>query len=147
MKRWQSYFNTSHVNVNPPWTQSQLRRFCNFNTSHVNVNPGNIFPAIPKKPHFNTSHVNVNLFSFRKHRAHLWISIHLMLMLIRKKISKWKIKYNFNTSHVNVNPQKLWTIRAVFRDFNTSHVNVNRRAKGNPGAYSVISIHLMLMLI
>ena len=58
------------------------------------------------------------------------ISIHLMLMLIRKEVLTWQDKKNFNKSHVNVNHPTLTIAKSICSYFNTSHVNVNQALVG-----------------
>ena len=77
-----TYFNTSHVNVNPAEVQKSPKRSMYFNTSHVNVNPPRRLAAGNIEMHFNTSHVNVNHHLGRSFCVINIISIHLMLMLI-----------------------------------------------------------------
>ena len=54
---------------------------------------------------------------------------------------------NFNTSHVNVNLSKANSTQLQVRYFNTSHVNVNPSGQESTVYRTIISIHLMLMLI
>ena len=85
-----------------------------------------------------------------KNAAHsVWnrISIHLMLMLIWKALIFHQSKTNFNTSHVNVNPLNVISSTFYLSYFNTSHVNVNLKPKRKNRLITIISIHLMLMLI
>ena len=56
----------------------------------------------------------------------IFISIHLMLMLIPFSYSKNISPSYFNTSHVNVNRRTICALSACCGYFNTSHVNVNR---------------------
>ena len=57
----------------------------NFNTSHVNVNHIWHFVVQRSSDDFNTSHVNVNHLYRRMLSEKINISIHLMLMLIKKR--------------------------------------------------------------
>ena len=75
--------------------------------------------------YFNTSHVNVNPNKSTDKYMRVLISIHLMLMLIKK------IRYTSLLEH----------------NFNTSHVNVNQSKESFMVLQMLISIHLMLMLI
>ena len=109
-----------------------------------------ILPLLPwfsVLSNFNTSHVNVNRESRWLWTGRIYISIHLMLMLIYN---------NHNTIHHNIhisihlmlmliNNKRRPTI--VKCDFNTSHVNVNRFFLAITSLNRKISIHLMLMLI
>ena len=98
---------------------------------------------------FISIHLMLMLISIReiKYRSTKYISIHLMLMLI---FLIWVISSEigyFNTSHVNVNPFGCQLYHHLSYDFNTSHVNVNLRVRKVRSKRKGISIHLMLMLI
>ena len=74
-----------------------------FNTSHVNVNLQIVLVITSDTVDFNTSHVNVNRTISNLKSFRLFISIHLMLMLILYRLFLLQTLYHFNTSHVNVN--------------------------------------------
>ena len=121
-----------------------------FNTSHVNVNLGSFSLPYVLQRNFNTSHVNVNLQVAHIKRVLVRISIHLMLMLIKK--GYWRRFYKSSISihlmlmliyGVVLQDICLWTIsihlmlmliiwhfvvQRSLGDFNTSHVNVNLKS-------------------
>ena len=98
--------------------------------------------------HFNTSHVSINLKPYPWHHSTVFISIHLMFLLIQR----WELYRHskggyFNTSHVSINHTGSIATTCVVRDFNTSHVSINLiHILPFWNAYR-ISIHLMFLLI
>ena len=75
------------------------------------------------------------------------ISIHLMFLLIRWLPNNVCIMLYFNTSHVSINRSGRLTEYYILRNFNTSHVSINPGSPVLPPDRSVISIHLMFLLI
>ena len=55
-----SYFNTSHVSINPIMAKNFGNAGSNFNTSHVSINPILSKPVTEGRLNFNTSHVSIN---------------------------------------------------------------------------------------
>ena len=77
----------------------------------------------------------------------MYISIHLMFLLIEKKAVIWSLPSNFNTSHVSINQMLILWSAAAGGNFNTSHVSINRRRTRGVVTGADISIHLMFLLI
>ena len=101
-----AHFNTSHVYINQVSGEMQTLISHNFNTSHVYINR-KACASVLSAAHFNTSHVYINPFLSILSRIRGIISIHLMFILIFKRISKHKRAYDhFNTSHVYINRLK-----------------------------------------
>ena len=74
--------------------------------------------------YFNTSHVTVYLVPVHTCSSNQSISIHLMLLFIRK-IEFIPIGFkHFNTSHVTVYRSTIYINVTIYTDFNTSHVTV-----------------------
>ena len=126
--------------------QGQPERY--FNTSHVSINLS-LYPIHVYVHHdFNTSHVSINLKPYPWHHSTVFISIHLMFLLIQR----WELYRHskggyFNTSHVSINHTGSIATTCVVRDFNTSHVSINLiHILPFWNAYR-ISIHLMFLLI
>ena len=102
-ERAERHFNTSHVSINRN-RQPGFKRRRNisihlmflliissvavfmtdyyFNTSHVSINPLCGITAKDAKSNFNTSHVSINRCLQPGNLYHLFISIHLMFLLI-----------------------------------------------------------------
>ena len=97
----------------------------NFNTSHVSINPPWLCLSRSVND-FNTSHVSINLACF------------LPFLLFGG---------NFNTSHVSINLKNEWLEQFYEEDFNTSHVSINLTALPSVMYWTLISIHLMFLLI
>ena len=76
--------------------------------------------------YFNTSHVSINQ---------------------RNASSKSVMSCDFNTSHVSINRRGCSGFGAPQDDFNTSHVSINRADENACRMHSIISIHLMFLLI
>ena len=98
--------------------------------------------------HFNTSHVSINLKPYPWHHSTVFISIHLMFLLIQR----WELYRHskggyFNTSHVSINHTGSIATTCVVRDFNTSHVSINLTLSCFAFFHAFISIHLMFLLI
>ena len=75
------------------------------------------------------------------------ISIHLMFLLILACCSPTSPTSYFNTSHVSINRRGCSGFGAPQDDFNTSHVSINRADENACRMHSIISIHLMFLLI
>ena len=75
-------FNTSHVSINPHNFVSVFCFYPDFNTSHVSINLYLPISALFFSRYFNTSHVSINRRFTGSRYSNLWISIHLMFLLI-----------------------------------------------------------------
>ena len=120
----------------------------NFNTSHVSINRYAARSSNISWTHFNTSHVSINRRrSFPGRCASAPISIHLMFLLIHGVKTKDGYEINFNTSHVSINLMAVFAQLDKNTNFNTSHVSINLFGNRFFQPLSVISIHLMFLLI
>ena len=99
--------------------------FHGFNTSHVTINHFLILLLPVDLVCFNTSHVTINRNLIFRYLLSCFVSIHLMLLLI---------KYHLNFFF-------------PFCRFNTSHVTINQPTKSKIQSQREVSIHLMLLLI
>ena len=79
-----------------------------------------------EKTHFNTSHVSINP--------------------VVKVESDQRVAH-FNTSHVSINQKRGGCWMRLAKNFNTSHVSINRNWIRKSRSRSIISIHLMFLLI
>ena len=74
-----------------------------FNTSHVSINHTELVVLLAKGEHFNTSHVSINRRITKLINELIYISIHLMFLLITLSCSSMVLFFDFNTSHVSIN--------------------------------------------
>ena len=116
-------FNTSHVTVYlvANWLANWLLIF-----QYISCYCLSLAHCFRKfcQGNFNTSHVTVYLVPVHTCSSNQSISIHLMLLFIRK-IEFIPIGFkHFNTSHVTVYRSTIYINVTIYTDFNTSHVTV-----------------------
>ena len=120
------HFNTSHVSINLAVVWAGFVILWNFNTSHVSINLTMVQKDAPCSADFNTSHVSINRkFNKRIHKI-MYISIHLMFLLIiflllyQHQWSMISIHLMFLLIGIGEPPE------LEIYHFNTSHVSINR---------------------
>ena len=96
-----------------------------FNTSHVSINRKSGGQDHSRR-NFNTSHVSINHRFFKADCSILYISIHLMFLLIEYLEAQGDPQKNFNTSHVSINLFRAGCPCTTNFNFNTSHVSINQ---------------------
>ena len=61
----------------------------NFNTSHVSINLCGPLREKRSEAHFNTSHISINHDNVIRFALHIYISIHLMFLLITEILKRY----------------------------------------------------------
>ena len=162
-------FNTSHVTLYPaPHFPLALCTPC-FNTSHVTLYLQLLQTCIQTKKCFNTSHVTLyhkRSFNFFLHNG---VSIHLMLLFIRRRSSEnaqlFRVSihlmllfisktyrrslfpnlFQYISCYSLSSPSPILLFR--YSSFNTSHVTLYLSPVCRLFIPDVVSIHLMLLFI
>ena len=97
-----------------------------FNTSHVSINQHRPRVGIGAERDFNTSHVSINLCRKGFYARVLFISIHLMFLLIG-----YDVRIRAFPESISIHLMFLlivicfWSVLSAWLYFNTSHVSIN----------------------
>ncbi len=118
-----------------------------FNTSHVSINRKLIVFRYQFLYCFNTSHVSINLSILIRISLTIYVSIHLMFLLIKNSADKEMVFFAFqyiSCFHLSLLCQQA---QRFYPRFNTSHVSINQNLNIILWKITTVSIHLMFLLI